>query len=305
MISFDANKLVGQPVAVIDFETDSPDPTICWPVQVAIAKFIWGVSVPRLVYSAIIRPPDEIPEEAIAVHHITNDAVAGAPSIPEVFAEISRHLAGHLLAAYNLPYEWQILKRLMPDCPPFSGLDPLVWAKTVDKYEKSKKLSDVCGRRNIPINAHSAESDTLATAMLLPLVASELLTGVVRKNQWGKLKKDGPWCEAKDFETVGSLVVWTQWAALKEEADFENYCRKEGRPAPRLDWHPLCNAMGFQRTPPKLYVWPGETSEHETKANEDGPEVALGERGESVLRVPDESEGSSGPFFDPEGNEIS
>jgi len=281
LIPFDSHPLLGAPIAVIDFETDSPDPAIASPVQVAIAHFEWGLSEPRIAFETLIHPPDPIPQEATEIHGISNDAILGAPEFHEVFHEIQKNLEGRVLCAYNLPYEYQILRRLMPKRIDMYGLDPLVWVNIVDKYEKKKKLVFACEKRKIELRAHDAAGDALATARLMPILLEELTLG--NRDRWGK--KQGPWLEVpEEGLTIGGLITWTIWQALEQATDFAEYCEKKERPKPRNDWAVLIpGALAFQNKP-KLFIW-----------GDDGPEKSRQERNDAVGSVPVTEGGKESP----------
>lgn len=266
---------------MIDFETDSPNPEIASPVQVAVVRFEWGVSEPEVVFETLIHPPDPIPQEAIDIHGITNEAILVAPEFHEVFPKIQKALGGHVLSAYNLTYEYQILKRLMPKQIEIYGLDPLIWVNIVDKYEKKKKLSAACEKRGISLRAHDAAGDALATAQLMPLLLHELTMG--NRDKWGK--RQGPWLDVSAQElTVGGLITWTIWEALEQSSDYAEYCKKKGRPAPRNEWMRLVPGAHAFNKKPKLYEW----------GDEDGTKKSGQERDNSVGGVPSAEGGEEG-----------
>lgn len=231
--------LRGARVAIFDFETTGADPATCHPVQVAIAHCDLGVTEPVLAFQSLIRPPCAIPAEATAVHGISDLDVQDAPAWDDIEEEVFNATAGRILCAYNLPFDWQILARLDPLPRPFFGLDPLVWVKAISKYEKGKKLSDECARRGIPLAAHDAGADAIATAQLLPLLLRDLVRGRERLDTYGRAQKDGPWCSVDDVSTVEGIWSWTTATALEQERDFAAYRKREGQEAPSLSYHTL------------------------------------------------------------------
>lgn len=223
--------LTGCPVAVLDWETTGTDPATCEPVQVAVVHLTLGANAapPRVVLSQLIRPPCPIlPEVTEDVHGITDEMVADAPTIAEVLPELLAALDGRLLAAYNLPYDWRILSRWLPD-EPFGTLDPLVWAKVIQRYERGKTLTDVCKRYRIPINAHDAAGDTMATAQLMP----EML-----QDMWLH-----PECGPAPLRSVSSLWRWTVDAGAAWEAWFSGYLASKGETMDSTPWTDAREAM--------------------------------------------------------------
>ncbi|MCA9600581.1 MAG: 3'-5' exonuclease, partial [Myxococcales bacterium] len=77
-------------------------------------------------------------------------------------------------------------------------IDPLVWVRELQKYEKGKKLTDVCARMGIPLEqAHRASGDAEATGKVLLALAKDLPA------------------------TYGELIrIQTQYAA-KQESEFQ------------------------------------------------------------------------------------
>jgi DNA polymerase-3 subunit epsilon len=59
--------------------------------------------------------------------------------------------------------------------PEVIWVDPLVWVRELHKYEKSRKLSDVCARLGIALEqAHRAAGDAEATGRVLLSLASQM-----------------------------------------------------------------------------------------------------------------------------------
>lgn len=220
--------LRGCPCAVLDFETTGLEPGSRWPVSVALAHCEFGRPITD-VYHQRVRPPIPIPEAATAIHGIRDEDVANAQGIPEMLDALEPLLEGRVLCAYNLPYEHAVmndcLMRRGAEGMPFFGLDPLPWAKVVDKYKRGKKLVDVCGRRGITFDAHDAAADVAATAQVGPL----LLRDLVRENMM----------VAHDLESLAGIWAWTCAAAVQAEREFADYCRSVDRDAPGCAWTEL------------------------------------------------------------------
>jgi len=227
--------LRGSPIAVFDFETTGVDPTTCRPVSVAVVHVdALGESEPVLAYSSLIDPSILIPAEATEVHGITNERVAGAPTIETVAPDLLEALHGHTLAAYNLTYDWQVLERRVPGCPPFRGICAYVMARAVDKYQTGKRLTDVAGRRGMSFDAHDAAADAMVTARLLPVLLRELGRGKPGRYGW-----DGPWCKPVDLQTLDAFWTWTCRAAIAQERDFAAYLERKGETMDSMPWTDL------------------------------------------------------------------
>lgn len=233
--------LRGCPVAVLDFESTGTDPQTCHPVQVAVATIdALGDSEPTLALSTLIRPPVSIPPESTEVHGITDRDVASAPTLDDVLPDLLAAIEGRALAAYNLPFDWTILRRAIESSPiarklgavsplPWGCIDPLVMAKEIDKYERGKKLVQVAGRRGLALpNAHDAGADVLMTARLLPVLLRELGRG-----RDGR----GPWCRGRDLQSIAAFWRWTVQTARAQERDLDAHLRRTtGHGIDRFHW---------------------------------------------------------------------
>lgn len=64
----------------------------------------------KTILDSLIKPTIIIPEEAIAIHGITNEAVKNAPTFPEVYPSITEALKNKKIAIYNRQFEISIFK---------------------------------------------------------------------------------------------------------------------------------------------------------------------------------------------------
>jgi len=83
----------------------------------------------------LVNPGIPIPKEASAVHHITDDMVAEAPSFAEVAPQFAKFCAGNtvLIAHNNDGFDIHFLReefaRAESEMPPWKFLDSLKWAR--------------------------------------------------------------------------------------------------------------------------------------------------------------------------------
>lgn len=247
-----ALKLNGAPIAILDFESTGVDPRVDHPVQVSILHATIPSPEARVVYTTRIRPPIPVPEGASAVHGLRDEDLVDAPTMSEALPSILEALEGRLLVAYNLPYDLAMLRacclREGAEPVPVFGLDPYVWARTVDKFQKGKKLVDVCGRRGIEIpDAHDSTADCVAVAALLPKLLGEYLRhirGSMSPEQW----------RASDL--LGSVSAFYRRQVsdgYAAELDFARYMRRQGKPIDSLSWHELTG-----QTPPAGLLAPAQ-----------------------------------------------
>ena len=189
------------PLAVIDFETTGLDPKSDRIVEYAVSHF--NKSEFEGSISGLLNPGFEIPEEATRVHGIKNEDVKDKLSFEQMYEHFTTILQGRIPVAYNAEFDREFLlneasrvirkivveqarkaetmmitpelieQQLNPDnLPPafkpnIEWIDPLVWARHIQKYEKGKKLTDVCRRLGIEIEAHRASADAEAAGRVL------------------------------------------------------------------------------------------------------------------------------------------
>ena len=173
------------PLAVIDTETTGKDPaTGDRIVEIGIVIGLRGQVIKRLNW--LVNPGIPIPDGAREVHGISDDDVKDAPPFMVIAAELAEALRGAVPVAYNAGFDRAFvgaelaLSGLVLDAYPAcmrsdcEWLDPLVWARELQKYEKGKKLGDVAARLGIPLdNAHRAADDAEAALRILYAFASD------------------------------------------------------------------------------------------------------------------------------------
>lgn len=175
------------PVAVIDFETTGRDPQTDRVIEVGIVVFERGQVTTR--EGLLVNPEIPVPEEARAVHGITDEELEGAPPFEAVLPRIVELLQGKLPVAYNADFDRQFLhceferagaKLAASELPPalqkeVVWVDPLVWAREILKELKSRRLGDVTQHFGIPMErAHRATGDAEATGRVLHALAPQM-----------------------------------------------------------------------------------------------------------------------------------
>jgi DNA polymerase-3 subunit epsilon len=173
-------------LVVIDFETTGLEPESDRVIEVGLVCFDGGEMTARRHW--LINPGIPVPAEAREVHGIGDEELASAPRFEAVFGEIVELVRGRVPVAYNAEFDRRFFhaeaKRLggesRGDSPPalrgdVVWVDPLVWVRELHKYEKSRKLSDVCARLGIALEqAHRAAGDAEATGRVLLALATQM-----------------------------------------------------------------------------------------------------------------------------------
>jgi DNA polymerase III subunit epsilon len=166
--SLDAMRLV-----VIDTETTGLDAEVDRIVEIACVVYQGGEEVARA--SLLVNPGRPIPKASSDVTGIDDEKVKDAPPFAAVAEQIMTLLDGAVPLAYNAEYDRKVLQAEMAraginpaQMPPalrrnVEWLDPLTWARELQRAEKSRALSEVATRLGIELsNAHRAADDAIA-----------------------------------------------------------------------------------------------------------------------------------------------
>lgn len=198
------------PVAIVDIESTGLDPIVDHVVELAVVIGRRGEVTHR--QSWLVNPGMPIPAEASAVHGITDALVADLPGFADVAIELGAVLEGCLVGAYNARFdrafiaaEWLRTGMSAPQwlLEGFPWIDPLTWIRVTQRYERSKKLVDVCRRLGITLEgAHRATADAEAALRVL----------------W---RLDGlP-------DTFGDLIEQQRFHAAQDQASYQEWLRKQ------------------------------------------------------------------------------
>lgn len=174
-------------MVVIDFETTGLDPNHDRVLEMGLICVDAGQVTER--YNWLINPGMSVPEEARAIHGISDEDLAQAPTFEAILPEVLRVIGQRIPVAYNADFDRRFLhaefartslaKSQSPLAPALRPeliwIDPFVWVWEFQKYEKGKKLSDVCARLGISLErAHRAAGDAEATAHVLLALAPKM-----------------------------------------------------------------------------------------------------------------------------------
>ena len=175
------------PIALIDVETTGRDASVDRVVEIGIVVGLGGEVLRR--FNWLVHPGQPISDEARAVHGISDDDVKDAPRFEAVAAEVAAALEGCIPGAYNALFDRAFLMNEFAragHAPPTDALpcpalrrdvewvDPLVWARELQREEKSKALGEVAGRRGVALeNAHRASDDAEAALRVLSVLAGD------------------------------------------------------------------------------------------------------------------------------------
>ena len=182
------------PIALLDVETTGRDPSTDRVVEIGIVVGRGGEVIAR--YNWLINPGMSIPKEASDVHHITDADVKDSPRFEAIAHEVSAALAGCIPAAYNAAFDRAFLHAEFGRVALLAGqgmtpgatgvgapglrrdvewLDPLVWAREIQREEKSKALGEVAARLGVKLEtAHRAMDDAEAALLVFYKLAADM-----------------------------------------------------------------------------------------------------------------------------------
>lgn len=137
-----------------------------------------------VVLDTLVKPTVCISSGASAVSGITNEMVKDAPNFMDVYTDISSILAGSTLIAYNMDFDWRMLKQsakvyklplpkigkrdcAMKQYAKYRG----VWNSKYRSY-RNHKLTDASAYEKLVVaNAHTAVGDVIMTLELIKKMA--------------------------------------------------------------------------------------------------------------------------------------
>ncbi|MFC0599099.1 3'-5' exonuclease [Streptomyces palmae] len=216
-----------------DLETTGTDPATARIVTAAVVEVKGGEPIGRREWLA--DPGVLIPQDAVAVHGITNERASalGRPA-REVADETADTLAGYWRAgtpvvAYNAAFDLSLLAAelrrhgLRPLSERLGGaetgpvVDPLTIDRAVDRYRRGKRtLGAVCELYGVVLSgAHEAGADALAAARVAVAVA-EAHPEVARMEPWELHRAQVDW--------------YAEWAA-----GYQRWLRGRGTPEAVVD----------------------------------------------------------------------
>ena len=135
-------------------------------IEVALVMYAQGR--PEILLDTLVSPGRS--PGPTQIHGIDRSALTGAPTFAEVARRLLHILNGRVVAAYNLPFDWAMLRRefarLKVTLPATSGgLDPA--SILAPGGARTPTLSEACVRFGLsPRPRHRAVDDAIATAEL-------------------------------------------------------------------------------------------------------------------------------------------
>jgi len=172
-------------IVALDTETTGRDAVADRVVEVG--AIVWQKGEIKARHNWLIHPGCPIPAEVTAVHGISDEDVKDCPRFTEIVPELLEVLRGRVPLAYNAEFDRKFLTEEFSRSGVDTGkppaalrrgvewIDPLVWVREIQKYEKSKALGEVCQRLGITLtNAHRATDDAQAAMQVLVTILPDV-----------------------------------------------------------------------------------------------------------------------------------
>lgn len=171
-------------------------------VQIGAVRIVNGKLIREEMIDQLIDPQRTIPEESSAIHGITEQMVAGRPTIDQVLPHFRQFVEGAVLVAHNAAFDMRCLQLkeartgVKFDNP---VLDTLLLSSIIHPNQESHSLDDIAARLNLTnIGRHTALGDAIVTAeVLLKMIPLLEARGIVTLNDALKASARSPYATLK------------------------------------------------------------------------------------------------------------
>ena len=169
------------PFTIFDVETTGMSPVRDRIVELAAVRVDRDGSLSR--FQSLVNPGVRIPAQAVAVHHITDDMVAGAPSFARMGLDFLEFASESTLVAHNARFDLGFLQESLArtGLPQWKGktLDSLRLLKTTFPNLPSYNLQSLRAYFQLEtekgMNAHRAGADVEWTRQVLEIALSKAI----------------------------------------------------------------------------------------------------------------------------------
>jgi len=157
--------LKDQTFVCVDCESTGLDPREDRIVEIAVASFTLDTIIDQ--FESLINPERPIPQEVIAIHHITDSMVQGKPRIDEVLPQVIKIIGDHPIIGHGIRFDIDIITNHARRCQIPCNIEKNKSFDTVRLarlYEKSPSNSLEQLRMHFGIDeegAHRAMNDVL------------------------------------------------------------------------------------------------------------------------------------------------
>lgn len=145
----------------LDLETTGVNPLTHRIVEVGMVRFTLRETI--VSFERLVNPGMPIPPEVILIHGITDDMVAGAPSIGQIHRDILEFMAGSYLVIHNPYFDLAFIDRVVReeggDTSLLEAFDTVRLSRKAFPYMDNHRLSTLAEHFSIPGSSHRALYD--------------------------------------------------------------------------------------------------------------------------------------------------
>lgn len=185
--------LLSQPLtqtrfALLDTESTGPDPEKDKVIEVAAR--LWFLDPNHkapYIFESFVDPGCKIPPSSMAVHHITDAKIAGAPQLSETLPDLLRLIDDAIPVAYNAEYDRKMLRgtplhdRYWLDLYRLAMKTWHIGEFNADGFAltsfKQQELRYWLGVRDTPGEAHRAAADIFVSGLVFQAAVGKFLGG--------------------------------------------------------------------------------------------------------------------------------
>ena len=163
-----------QDYVVLDLETTGLSPKSDRIIEIGAVRVRQGKV--EEVYSTFVNPGRLLTEHTIELTGIRDENLLDAPLIEDVLEPFLDFIGNDCLLGHNILFDYSFVKKAAVNHKlsfEKDGIDTLRIARRFLTQVPSKRLGDLCGYYNIPITAHRALGDALATHALYGRLCDE------------------------------------------------------------------------------------------------------------------------------------
>jgi DNA polymerase-3 subunit epsilon len=171
-------------------------------VQIGAVRIVNGKLIREEMIDQLIDPQRPIPDASSAIHGITQQMVAGKPTIDQVLPHFRHFVEGAVLVAHNAAFDMRCLQLkeastgVRFDNP---VLDTLLLSSIIHPNQESHSLDEIAARLNLTnIGRHTALGDAIVTAeVLLKMIPLLEARGIVTLDDALKASARSPFAAIK------------------------------------------------------------------------------------------------------------
>lgn len=238
-----------QEFVVLDFETTGLDKVYDKIIEIAAIRYVNGEEKEK--YVTLVNPQCSIPDEATAVHHITNSMVRSAPLEKETIPKLINFIGDSLLVGHNVNFDvgfLEIAAQRHGMSVKYDYIDTLSVSKKMFPGLPNYKLGTIANSLSFDtLRLHRAEADVYVCAEIIKITLDTLscdFEGTVKtlKSTKKNTAKSSSNCVSKD-EFLSKVQFYKEQL---EQSTYSNTFQNTSQP--KKNKHikiVLCLFLGF------------------------------------------------------------